>query len=59
MLRWQMQRTCLAHFENTRFGEFEYQGISGPVAEYSVAVDSDPGSIPGSLSVATEQPNEL
>ena len=39
MLHWQMQRTCLAHFENMHIGEFEYQGISGLVAEYIVAID--------------------
>ena len=47
MLRWQMQRTCLAHFENMHIGEFEYQGTSGLVAEHIVAIDCDPGSIPG------------
>ena len=39
ILHWQMQRTCLAHFENMHIGEFEYQGISGLVAEYIVAID--------------------
>ena len=39
MLHWQMQPTCLAHFENMHIGEFEYQGISGLVAEYIVAID--------------------
>ena len=39
MLHWQMQRTCLAHFENMHIGELEYQGISGLVPEHIVAID--------------------
>ena len=46
-----MQRTFLAHFENMHIGEFEYQGISGLVAEYIVAIDVTRAQFPADALV--------